>query len=93
MVTGWADGAKRIVDVARQHGVGGGHGAAGSAQGGLVTVGIEDGVGVDRIVSTHFGKMVALHGTDIGLVPLADAVRELKTVPKSRLAETASFTG
>jgi 6-phosphofructokinase len=41
----------------------------------------------------HFGQMVALHGTEIGLVPLADAVRELKTVPKSRLAETASFTG
>jgi 6-phosphofructokinase 1 len=37
--------------------------------------------------------MVALHGTEIGLVPLADAVAELKTVPPSRLAETASFTG
>jgi len=41
----------------------------------------------------HFGKMVALHGTDIELVPLADAVAELKTVPKDRLDETRSFTG
>jgi ATP-dependent phosphofructokinase / diphosphate-dependent phosphofructokinase len=37
--------------------------------------------------------MVALHGTDIELVPLADAVAELKTVPKDRLDETRSFTG
>jgi hypothetical protein len=37
--------------------------------------------------------MVALHGTEIELVPLAEAVAELKTVPASRLAETAAFTG
>jgi phosphofructokinase-like protein len=41
----------------------------------------------------HTGQMVALHGTDIRLVPLADAVSELKTVPASRIAETAAFTG
>jgi phosphofructokinase-like protein len=41
----------------------------------------------------HFGQMVALHGTEIGLVPLADAVARLKTVPPSRIAETASFSG
>jgi 6-phosphofructokinase 1 len=41
----------------------------------------------------HTGQMVALRGTDIRLIPLADAVAELKTVPAGRLAETASFTG
>src|SRR4051794_39130134 len=41
----------------------------------------------------HTGQMVALHGTEIRLVPLADAVAQLKTVPASRLTETASFTG
>jgi phosphofructokinase-like protein len=41
----------------------------------------------------HTGQMVALHGTEIGLIPLADAVSELKTVPPARLAETAPFTG
>jgi phosphofructokinase-like protein len=41
----------------------------------------------------HTGQMVALQGTDIRLVPLADAVSELKTVPASRIAETAAFTG
>jgi 6-phosphofructokinase 1 len=41
----------------------------------------------------HTGQMVALHGTDIRLVPLADAVARLKTVPPSRIAETASFSG
>jgi 6-phosphofructokinase 1 len=60
----------------------------------------------DRVLATRFGlhaaiaahegrtgQMVALHGTEIRLVPLADAVAELKTVPPRRLAETASFTG
>ncbi|HEV7726791.1 MAG TPA: ATP-dependent 6-phosphofructokinase [Modestobacter sp.] len=41
----------------------------------------------------HTGQMVALHGTEIRLVPLADAVARLKTVPPTRLAETAAFTG
>jgi ATP-dependent phosphofructokinase / diphosphate-dependent phosphofructokinase len=60
----------------------------------------------DRVLATRFGlyatiaahegqtgQMVALRGTEIGLVPLADAVRELKTVPAARLRETAAFTG
>src|SRR3954451_6403907 len=60
----------------------------------------------DRVLATRFGlhatiaahegntgQMVALHGTEIELVPLAEAVAELKTVPKTRLAETTSFTG
>jgi phosphofructokinase-like protein len=60
----------------------------------------------DRVLATRFGlhatiaahegntgQMVALRGTSIGLVPLADAVAELKTVPAARLEETASFTG
>jgi 6-phosphofructokinase 1 len=37
--------------------------------------------------------MVALHGTDIELVPLARAVARLKTVSPARLAETGAFTG
>ncbi|MGY2080618.1 ATP-dependent 6-phosphofructokinase [Modestobacter sp. SYSU DS0657] len=41
----------------------------------------------------HTGQMVALQGTEIGLVPLADAVARLKTVPASRLAELRAFTG
>ena len=52
--------------------------------------------GLHATIAAHEGKvgnMVALHGTEIGLVPLAEAVAELKTVPPSRLAETRSFTG
>jgi phosphofructokinase-like protein len=41
----------------------------------------------------HHGQMVALRGTDIELVPLAQAVARLKTVPPARLAETRAFTG
>ena len=37
--------------------------------------------------------MTALRGTDIELVPLAEAVARLKTVTPSRLAETGAFTG
>jgi len=60
----------------------------------------------DRVLATRFGlhatiaahkgehgQMVALRGTEIGLVPLERAVARLKTVPPSRLAETAAFTG
>jgi 6-phosphofructokinase 1 len=60
----------------------------------------------DRVLATRFGlhatiaahegatgQMVALQGTRIVLVPLADAVARLKTVPPARLAETAAFTG
>jgi 6-phosphofructokinase 1 len=37
-----------------------------------------------------FGNMTALRGTDIEMVPLADAVTELKTVPKDRMDEAES---
>jgi 6-phosphofructokinase 1 len=60
----------------------------------------------DRILATRFGlaaidaadagefdRMVALRGTDIVRVPLADAVGELKTVPPERLAEAEVFFG
>jgi 6-phosphofructokinase 1 len=60
----------------------------------------------DRVLATRFGlhatiaahegshgMMVALRGTEIELVPLEKAVSRLKTVTRSRLAETAAFTG
>ncbi len=60
----------------------------------------------DRILATRFGLhaidavhegdsgvMVALRGTDIVRVPLADATRELKTVPLDRYAEAQVFFG
>src|SRR3712207_3312436 len=60
----------------------------------------------DRVLATRFGlhatvaahegdhgQMVALRGTEIDLVPLEKAVSRLKTVTRSRLAETAAFTG
>jgi ATP-dependent phosphofructokinase / diphosphate-dependent phosphofructokinase len=40
-----------------------------------------------------FGQMVALHGTDIVRVPIADATRELKLVPPERYAEAEIFFG
>jgi phosphofructokinase-like protein len=40
-----------------------------------------------------FGAMVALRGTDIIRVPLADATRELKLVPPERYAEAEVFFG
>ena len=60
----------------------------------------------DRILATRFGLhaidavhegdsgvMVALHGTEIVRVPLAEATRELKTVPLERYAEAEVFFG
>ncbi len=60
----------------------------------------------DRVLATRFGLhaidavhegdsgvMVALRGTDIVRVPLADATRELKTVPVERYAEAEVFFG
>src|SRR5256885_14996245 len=60
----------------------------------------------DRVLATRFGlhatiaahegghgQMVALRGTEIELVPLEQAVARLKTVTRSRLAETGAFTG
>ncbi len=58
----------------------------------------------DRVLATRFGlhavdavhsgeadQMVALRGTDIALVPLADAVGVTKTVPKARFEEAEVF--
>ena len=60
----------------------------------------------DRVLATRFGvnaadaahtgeygMMVALRGQDIGRVPLADAVRQLKLVPQSRYDDAAAFFG
>src|SRR5467141_1017380 len=52
--------------------------------------------GLNAIGAVHdgaFGMMVALRGTDIVRVPLADATRELKTVPPERYAEAEIFFG
>jgi 6-phosphofructokinase 1 len=48
---------------------------------------------IDAVHDGDWGKMVALRGTDIVRVPLADATRELKTVPAARLAEAEVFFG
>jgi 6-phosphofructokinase len=48
---------------------------------------------IDAVHDGDWGKMVALRGTDIVRVPLADATRELKTVPMARYAETEVFFG
>ncbi|WP_020521290.1 6-phosphofructokinase [Catelliglobosispora koreensis] len=58
----------------------------------------------DRVLATRFGlqaidaandgdwgKMVALQGTEIVRVPLAEATRELKTVPAHRYGEAEAF--
>ena len=44
---------------------------------------------IDAVHQNDFGTMVALRGADIIRVPLADAVRELKTVDR-RLYDAAS---
>ena len=52
--------------------------------------------GVHAVEAVHeeaFGKMVALRGTDIIRVPLAEATRELKLVPAERYAEAEVFFG
>lgn len=48
---------------------------------------------IDAIHDGDHGKMVALRGTDIVRVPLADATGELKTVPLARYAEASAFFG
>jgi ATP-dependent phosphofructokinase / diphosphate-dependent phosphofructokinase len=47
----------------------------------------------DAVNDKDFGKMVALHGTDIVRVPLAEAVGTLKTVPPERMTEAEVFFG
>jgi phosphofructokinase-like protein len=48
---------------------------------------------IDAVHEGDYGKMVALRGTDIVRVPLAEATEELKTVPDDRLAEAEIFFG
>ena len=48
---------------------------------------------VDAVQDGDFGKMVALRGTDIVRVPLADATTELKTVKPELYAEAEVFFG
>jgi len=42
---------------------------------------------VEAVHNGHFGMMTALRGTEISLVPLAEAVEQLKTVPAERYTE------
>jgi phosphofructokinase-like protein len=42
---------------------------------------------VEAVHNGGFGMMTALRGTEIALVPLADAVQQLKTVPTDRYTE------
>jgi len=52
--------------------------------------------GLSAISAIHegdFGKMVALHGTNIARVPLASATTELKVVNPARYAESEIFFG
>ncbi len=48
---------------------------------------------IDAVNAGDFGQMAALKGNDIVLVPLADAVAELKTVPPELYEEARTFFG
>jgi ATP-dependent phosphofructokinase / diphosphate-dependent phosphofructokinase len=48
---------------------------------------------IEAVRDRDFGKMVALRGTDIIRVPLAEATAEVKTVPAGRYAEAEVFFG
>ena len=48
---------------------------------------------VDAVTDGAFGTMVALQGTAIVRVPLAEATRELKTVTPELYAEAEVFFG
>ena len=48
---------------------------------------------IDAVHEGEFGKMMALRGTDIVRVPLADGTGELKTVPLARYEEAEVFFG
>jgi 6-phosphofructokinase 1 len=48
---------------------------------------------IDAAHESDWGKMVALHGTDIVRVSLDEATRELKTVPAERYTEAEVFFG
>jgi 6-phosphofructokinase 1 len=52
--------------------------------------------GLHAVGAVHdeaFGMMVALRGTQIIRVPIAEATRELKLVPADRYAEAEVFFG
>ncbi|WP_068273519.1 ATP-dependent 6-phosphofructokinase [Aldersonia kunmingensis] len=52
--------------------------------------------GVNAVDAAHageFGKMVSLRGSEIELVDLGDATRQLKRVPQSRYTDAAAFFG
>lgn len=48
---------------------------------------------VDSVLEGHWGRMVALRGTQIVHVPFEDALGRLKTVPQSRYDEAAVLFG
>jgi 6-phosphofructokinase 1 len=48
---------------------------------------------IDAVRDGDFGQMAALRGNDIVLVPLADAVAQLKTVPPELYDEAKDFFG
>jgi 6-phosphofructokinase 1 len=48
---------------------------------------------IEAVRARDFGKMVALRGTDIVRVPLAEATAEVKTVPVERYGEAEVFFG
>ncbi|GGX95970.1 6-phosphofructokinase [Streptomyces hiroshimensis] len=48
---------------------------------------------IDAVRGREFGRMVALRGTDIVRVPLAEATARLKTVPVERYEEVKVFFG
>jgi phosphofructokinase-like protein len=48
---------------------------------------------IDAVNEGDFGRMVALRGTEIVRVPLAEGTRELKTVPLERYTEAEVFFG
>jgi 6-phosphofructokinase 1 len=48
---------------------------------------------IDAANDGDWGKMTALRGTDIQLVPLEEATAELKTVPEELYREAEVFFG
>jgi 6-phosphofructokinase 1 len=48
---------------------------------------------IDAASSGQWGQMVSLSGTRVGLVPLEEAVRELRTVPVEDYEAAAAFFG
>jgi 6-phosphofructokinase 1 len=48
---------------------------------------------IDAAHEGRFGTMPALHGTRIELVPLGDAVAQLRTVPAEEYAAAEAFFG